>query len=92
MDAALKPTAVAANDPDQLLRQMSEKLAQAKQLSFKVDRKLDAALVEGRNIPENAQIEISVSDRTSFSRRRTVRTMFASSFLTAEIFRSTTLR
>jgi hypothetical protein len=32
----------------------------AKTLSFKVDRKLDAALVEGRNIPENAQIEISV--------------------------------
>jgi hypothetical protein len=52
---------VATNDPDQLLRQMSEKLAQAKTLSFKVDRKLDAALVEGRNIPENAQIEISVS-------------------------------
>jgi hypothetical protein len=54
-----KPTA--ANDPDQLLRQMSEKLAHAKRLSFKVDRKLDAALVEGRNIPENSQIEISVS-------------------------------
>ena len=55
-----KPTA-ATNDPDQLLRQMSEKLAQATKLSFKVDRKLDAALVEGRNIPESAQIEISVS-------------------------------
>jgi len=55
-----KPTA-ANNDPDQLLRQMSEKLAQAKKLSFKVDRKLDATLVEGRNIPENAKIEISVS-------------------------------
>jgi hypothetical protein len=55
-----KPT-VATDDPDQLLRQMSEKLSQAKQLSFKVDRNLDAALVEGRNIPENAQVEISVS-------------------------------
>jgi hypothetical protein len=51
----------ATNDPDQLLRQMSEKLAQAKSLSFKVDRKLDAALVEGLDIPDNAQIEISVS-------------------------------
>jgi len=40
---------------------MSEKLAQAKKLSFKVGRKMDAALVEGRNIPENAQIDISVS-------------------------------
>src|SRR5580704_14172475 len=54
------PTA-ATNDPDQLLRQMSEKLARAKTLSFKVDRKLDAALVEGRNVPESAQIEISAS-------------------------------
>lgn len=58
--ATEKPTAV-TTDPDQLLRQMSEKLAQAKKLSFKVDRKLDAALVDGRNIPENAQVEISVS-------------------------------
>jgi hypothetical protein len=52
---------VAGNDPDQLLRQMSEKLGQAKTLSFKVTRKLDPALVEGRNIAEDAQIEISVS-------------------------------
>jgi outer membrane lipoprotein-sorting protein len=58
--------AVATNDPGQLLRQMSEKLAQAQKLSFKVDRKLDAALVEGRNIPENAQIEISVSRPDKF--------------------------
>lgn len=60
-----KPVA-ATNDPDQLLRQMSEKLAQSKKFSFKVDRKLDAALVEGRNIPENAQIEISVSRPNKF--------------------------
>jgi hypothetical protein len=60
-----KPTA-ATNDPDQLLRQMSEKLAQARKFSFKVDRKLDAALVEGRNIPESAQIEISVSRPNEF--------------------------
>jgi len=57
---------VANNDPDLLLRQMSEKLAQAKKLSFKVDRKLDAALVEGRDIAENAQIEISVSRPNKF--------------------------
>src|SRR5260370_3645638 len=54
-------TTAATNDPDQLLRQMSGKLAQATKLSFKVDRKLDAALVEGRNIPDNAHVEISVS-------------------------------
>ena len=58
---AEQPATTANNDPDQLLRQMSEKLAQAKNLSFKVDRKLDAALVEGRNVAENAVIEISVS-------------------------------
>ena len=51
----------ANNDPDQLLRQMSEKLAQAEKLTFKVDRKLDAALVEDSIVAENAQIEISVS-------------------------------
>lgn len=59
-------TTVAGNDPDQLLRQMSEKLAQAKSLSFKVDRKLDAALVEGLNVRENAQIEIFVSRPNKF--------------------------
>jgi hypothetical protein len=59
---AEKPaTTTANNDPDQLLRQMSEKLAQAKNLSFKVERQLDAALVDGRNIPESSVIEISVS-------------------------------
>ena len=57
----------ANNDPDQLLRQMSEKLGQAKNLSFKVDRKLDAALVEGLNVAENAQIEISVSRPGKFT-------------------------
>ncbi len=56
----------ATNDPDQLLRQMSDKLAQAKKFSFKVERKLDASLVEGRNVPENAQIEISVSRPSKF--------------------------
>jgi len=54
------PTA-SNNDPDQLLRQMSETLAQAKKLTFKVDRKLDAALVEDSMVAENAQIEISAS-------------------------------
>lgn len=52
---------VANNDPDRLFRQMSENLAQAKKLTVTVDRKLDPALVEGRNIAENAKIELSVS-------------------------------
>jgi hypothetical protein len=57
----VKPAAAVSNDPDQLFRQMSEKLAQAQKFSFKVDRKLDAGLVEGENFPENTRIEISVS-------------------------------
>jgi hypothetical protein len=60
-----KPAA-APDDPNLLLRQMSQKLAQAKDFSFKVDRKLDAALVEARNIPEHAKIEISVSRPDKF--------------------------
>ena len=64
--AAEKPIDTATNDPDQLLRQMSAKLAQAKSLTFKVNRKLDAALVEGLNVAENAQIEISVSRPNKF--------------------------
>ena len=40
---------------------MSDKLAQSKNFSFKVDRKMDAALIGGRNFPEDAQIEIYVS-------------------------------
>jgi hypothetical protein len=59
---AENPAAIAAsNDPDQLLRQMSDTLAQAKALTFKVDRTLDAALVEDSLLAEHAQIEISVS-------------------------------
>jgi len=60
---------VASNDPDQLLRQMSEKLSKAQNLSFKVGRKLDAALVEGRNVAESAAIEISVSRPGKFQAR-----------------------
>jgi hypothetical protein len=56
-----KSTAVASNDPDQLLRQMSDHLGRAKTLSFKVNRILDPALTEGRDVADNAQIEISVS-------------------------------
>jgi hypothetical protein len=65
--ASEKPVTIANNDPDQLLRQMSEKLVLAKNLTFKVDRKLDGALVEGLNIAENARIEISVSRPGKFT-------------------------
>src|SRR5678816_3429007 len=58
-----KTASTAGNDPEQLLRQMSEKLAQAKKLSFKVTRKIDAALVEDRNVPELSLIHISEPTR-----------------------------
>lgn len=51
---------VAAN-ADQALRAMSAKLASAKQFSFQVDREIDSALLEGRNVPEKARIDIRVS-------------------------------
>jgi hypothetical protein len=54
-------TTAVSNDPDQLLREMSDTLAEAKKLSFKVHRTLDAALVEDSPLAENAQIEISAS-------------------------------
>jgi len=57
---------VVNNDSDQLLRQMSKTLAQAKKLSFKVDRKLDAAVIDGQKLPENAQIDFSVSRPRKF--------------------------
>lgn len=50
-----------AADADQALKAMSAKLASAKQFSFQVDRHIDSALLEGRNVPEKAKIDIRVS-------------------------------
>ena len=47
--------------PELVLRGMSEKLAKSQRLTFKVTRHLDAALIEGRELPESAQIEVSVA-------------------------------
>jgi hypothetical protein len=55
------PVTAASNDPDQLLRQMSDTLGQAKKLTFKVHRTLDAALVEDSLFADDTQIEVSVS-------------------------------
>ena len=46
---------------DEVLRGMSGKLANARQLSVAVNRTLDAGLVEGRSSPAETQIEIAVS-------------------------------
>ena len=62
-DRALESTpAVAATvDPVQALRQMSDTLAGARQLTFTATRQLDAALVEGGTAPESAEIVVSIS-------------------------------
>jgi len=45
-------------DPVQLLQQMFDTLAQARQLTFKATRQLDAALVPGGTGAESADIEV----------------------------------
>ena len=54
-------TAAANLTPEQVLREMSETPAKSRRFTFKVTRHLDAALVEGQEIAEDAQIEISVA-------------------------------
>src|SRR6266496_4891026 len=53
--AALLPVAAAQPDADQILQQMSAKLAAAQTFSFKATREIDPALLAGRNAPENAR-------------------------------------
>lgn len=45
---------------DQILRQMSAKLAAAKSFSFAATREIDAALLEGRDLPEKARISATI--------------------------------
>lgn len=58
--ASLLPVASAEPDADQLLRQMSAKLAAARSYSFEATREIDAALLEGRDMPEKARIDVAV--------------------------------
>ena len=57
---ALLPLAAAQPDADQILQQVSAKLASAQSFSFKATRKIDPALLAGRNAPENARIVVTV--------------------------------
>lgn len=45
---------------DQLLRQMSAKLAAAKSFRFEATREIDPALLDGRDVPEKARIAVAV--------------------------------
>jgi hypothetical protein len=47
-------------DADQLLRQMSAKLAAARSFSFEATREIDAALIERGGFPEKARIAVAV--------------------------------
>ena len=57
---SLLPAAAAEPNADQLLRQMSAKLAAAKNFSFKATREIDPALIPGHDVLEKAQINASV--------------------------------
>src|SRR6266566_5029961 len=57
---ALLPVAAAQPDADQILQQMSAKLAAAQNFSFKATREIDPALLAGRNVPENTRIVVTV--------------------------------
>jgi hypothetical protein len=48
-------------DPMQALRQMSDTLSHARQLTFHATRRLDAALVAGGTLAESAEIDVTVS-------------------------------
>src|SRR6266446_1470007 len=59
--ASLPPMPAAQPNANQLLQQMSAKLASAKQFSFQAKREIDPALLEGRDAPEKAGIDVRVS-------------------------------
>lgn len=58
--ASLLPLAAAGPDADQLLRQMSAKLAAANSFTFEATREVDAALLEGQAMPEKAKVVAAV--------------------------------
>ncbi len=58
--ASLLPAVAAEPNADQLLRQMSAKLAAARSFSFTAEREIDAALIEGSNVSEKAHITVAV--------------------------------
>jgi hypothetical protein len=58
--ASLLPVAAAEPNADQLLRQMSAKLAAANSFTFEATREIDPALLEGHDVPEQARIAASV--------------------------------
>ncbi len=60
LSIALLPLAAAEPNADQLLQQMSAKLASAQGFSFTATRNIAPALLAGHNEPENARIVVTV--------------------------------
>lgn len=58
--ASLLPAAAAEPNADQLLREMSTKLAAANTFTFEATREIDPALLEGQDVPEQARIAVTV--------------------------------
>jgi hypothetical protein len=58
--ASLLPASAADTNADQLLKQMSAKLASAGSFSFTATREIDVALLGGRGVPEKAKVSVAV--------------------------------
>jgi len=64
----LSATAAGPN-ADQILHQMSAKLAGARTFTFEAQRETDPALLEGRDVPEKARVSIAVRRPNQFAAR-----------------------
>ena len=69
--ASLLQVTAAEPNGDQLLKQMSAKLATAKHFSFEATRQIDPALTAGHGVPEKANIAISVQRPNKLAARAT---------------------
>lgn len=69
----LMPLAAAEPNPnaEQLLRQMSARLAAATSFTFQATRELDPGLVEGLNVPDKADIAVAVQRPNKIAARAT---------------------
>jgi hypothetical protein len=69
--ASMLPVVAADPNADQILQKMSAKLAAAQNFTFKATREIDAALLAGRNAPENARIVVTVQRPNKIAARST---------------------
>lgn len=60
LTASLLPAVAVEPNADHILRAMSARLASAPRFGFKATREIDAALLEGRDVPEKARVTVNV--------------------------------